>query len=260
MDLSLLRDVLRSELTKLRSIRSTYWSTLIAIVLGIGLSAAIAAAIGHDFTHSAPGDREPLDHVGDALNGLAFTQLAFGVIAILAITGEYSSGTIRTTMAAVPQRRYVVIAKGIWLALLAGVVSIAIAFGAFFAGQAVFAHYDLNVSIHYPGALRVIFGAGIYMAGIALFALGLGLIIRHTAGTITTLFGLFFILPGVLQFLPDSWQRNFVRYLPPEAGGAISRTIKDPSFLAPWAGCAVFLVWCLLLLGIGTYLLRTRDI
>jgi hypothetical protein len=260
MDFSLLGDVLRSEFTKLRSVRSTYWSTLIAIIIGIGLSAAIAAAVGSGFNNMSVSDQRTFDPVSNSLNGLGFAQLAFGVIAIMSFTSEYSSGSIRTTIAAVPQRRYVVIAKAVWVALLSGVVSIGISFGAFFAGQAVLSHYGLNVSIHYPGAIRAVFGGGLYMAGLSLFALGLGAIIRHTAGAITTLVALMFILPGPLSALPDNWQHNLVRYLPAEAGTAIGNVVSVPTSLPPWRGYLLFVAWCMLALGIGTYLLRTRDV
>jgi ABC-type transport system involved in multi-copper enzyme maturation permease subunit len=205
-------------------------------------------------------DKATFDPTSLSTAGLFFAQLALGVMAILAITSEYSTGTVRTTLSAVPQRGYVLAAKSLLLGVVCLVLALIIAFAAFFVGQAIFTHYHLNVSISAPGVLRAVVGAGLYLAVLAVFAIGLGTIIRHTAGAITALTAIVFILPGVTGLLPDVWQRDLSRYLPANAGGAITSVVHQNNSLPPWGGFAVFVGWAALSIGIGWYLLRTRDV
>jgi ABC-type transport system involved in multi-copper enzyme maturation permease subunit len=261
IDLGLFRDVVASEWTKLRTVRSTYWSLLIAVLLGIGLSAAIAAANEHAYPKMTAHDRLTFDPTSLSTAGLFFSQLALGVLAIMAVSSEYSTGTIRTTLSAVPQRGYVLAAKGLLLALTSLIVATATAFGAFFIGQAIFSGRHLNVTLSDPGVLRAVIGAGLYMGGLALFAMGIAAVIRHTAGAITTLVALVFVLPAVSNALPDNWQHDLSRYFPANAGGAITSVIHDPTnSLGPWTGFGVYLIWVAIAAGAGWYLLRARDV
>lgn len=256
----LLRNAVAAEWTKLRSVRSTYWSVLIAVVLGIGLSAAISAGVGSSFKDMSIADQLTFDPAEISLAGLHFAQLALGVLAILTVSAEYSSGTVRTTFSAIPRRGYVLAAKALVIGLTVAVIGIGTAFGAFAIGQLVLGHYGLSVSLSHPGVTRAVIGGGLYITALALFALGLAVIIRHTAGAITALVGVVFILPPVTFLLPDAWQRNFSRYLPANAGNQITTTITERNALGPWTGYGVFLAWTVLFLGIGWYLLRTRDV
>jgi ABC-type transport system involved in multi-copper enzyme maturation permease subunit len=254
------RDALLAEWTKIRSVRSTYWTIVVAIALGIGLAAAITAGYGSSYNELDIHDRLIFDPTALSLAGLFFAQLALGVFAIVTMTAEYSSGTIRTTFAAVPQRGLVLAAKAVATGGIALVVGIGTAFGAFGIGQLILDHYGLSSSIGSPGVLRAIFGGGLYIAGLVLLALGLATIIRHTAGAITGLVAIVFIIPFVTQLLPSSLQHNVTRYLPANAGGAITATVKTQEMLGPWTGYLVFLGWTALFLGIGWFLLRTRDV
>jgi ABC-type transport system involved in multi-copper enzyme maturation permease subunit len=93
-----------------------------------------------------------------------------------------------------------------------------------------------------------------------MMALGLAAIIRHTAGAITGLVAVVFIIPIVTQLLPDSIQRDFARYLPANAGSAITNVVQTSDSLGPWTGYAVFLGWVAIVIGIGYYMLRKRDV
>jgi len=183
-------------------------------------------------------------------------------MAILVMSSEYSTGTIRTTLAAVPQRGYPLAAKTALLALIGTFVGVGTAFASFFVCEPIFKHYDIprDVSIGAPHVLRAVLGAGLYIGVMVLFALGLAVIIRHTAGAITTLVGIVFIVPIVTQLLPDSWQEHFSRYLPANAGSAITSTVHQSNSLPPWGGFFVFVGWAALSLAVGWYLLRTRDV
>jgi ABC-2 type transport system permease protein len=260
IDIGLFGDVIASEWTKFRSVRSTYWSILIAIVLGIGLGALLAFASAHAYPRMTSSQQQSLDPTSISTAGLFFAQLALGVTAIMTVTSEYSTGTIRTTLCAVPQRGYVLAAKGLILAVVAIVVSTAIAFIAFFIGQAIFTSHHLNVSLSDPGVLRAVVGGGLYMGGLVVLAMGLATIIRHTAGAITTLVGLVFVLPAVSNALPQNWQQDLARYFPANAGGAITNVVPSSTSLGPWAGFAVFLIWVAVIAGSGWYLLRHRDV
>jgi ABC-type transport system involved in multi-copper enzyme maturation permease subunit len=262
IDFGVFRDVMASEWTKVRSVRSTYWTLLAAIILGVGFSAAISAGNAHDYKHADLADKVLFDPTRLSTAGLLFfAQLALGVLAILVMSSEYSTGTIRATMAAVPKRGYTLAAKAILVGVLSGALAMGLAFSGFFICQPIIAHYHApTASIHGPGVFRAVIGGGLYIAALTLFALGLATIIRHTAGAITALVGTVFILPIVTQLLPDSWQHDFSRYLPANAGSAISSTIPDPNSLTPWVGYFVFVGWAALALGVGWYLLRTRDV
>jgi ABC-2 type transport system permease protein len=260
IDIGLFRDVLASEWTKLRSVRSTYWSILAAIVVGIGLSAAISAGNAHAYSHMSSQDRLTFDPTALSLAGFFFAQLALGVFAIVTITAEYSTGTIRTTLSAVPQRGYVLASKALLVSLTSLILGIGIAFASFSVSQLIFKGHHLNVPLSHPGVLRAVIGSALYVSALTLFALGIGAVIRHTAGAITVLTGVVFILPGVSQLLPDSWQNDLSRYFPANAGSVITNVVAQPNTLSPWTGFGVFLIWVVALLGAGWYLLRTRDV
>jgi hypothetical protein len=260
IDVTLFRDVLISEWTKLRSVRSTYWSVLLAIILGIGLGAAISAGSAAGYSDMSAHDRFLFDPAAISLAGLFFAQLALGVFAIMTVSAEYSTGMIRTTLAAVPQRGYVLAAKAALVAGISFVISIGVAFAAFAIGQAIFARHHLGVGIGDPGVARAVLGGGLYIGALTLLALGLATIIRHTAGAITALVAVVFIIPIVTQLLPDSLQHDFSRYLPANAGSAITNVVQTPESLGPWSGYLVFLGWVALAIGAGYYLLRTKDV
>jgi ABC-2 type transport system permease protein len=260
IDLGLFRDVLASEWTKLRSVRSTYWSIVAAVVLAIGLGAAISAGQAHAYPNMSPSDQLTFDATSITQAGFFFAQLALGVFAIMTMSAEYSTGTIRTTVAAVPQRGYVIAAKAVLVSSVSFVVSTIAAFVAFFLGQLILKGHHLNVPLSHPGTLRAVIGSGLYIAALTLFALGMATLIRSTAGSITALAAIVFILPGVSQALPDSWQHDFARYLPANAGSSITNTITTSDSLGPWTGYFVLLIWVVVVLGAGTYVLRKRDV
>jgi hypothetical protein len=260
IDLELFRNVLAAEWTKLRSVRSTYWSVFTAILLGIGLSAAISAGTAASYSDLSLHDRLTFDPTAISTSGLFFAQLALGVFAIVTMSAEYTTGSIRATIAAVPRRGYVLAAKAVLVAVVSVIVAVGVSFAAFEIGQLIFERHHLQVSLTDPGVTRAVLGSGLYIGALTLLALGLATIIRHTAGAITTLVALVFIVPIVSNLLPESLQRDFSRYLPANAGSAITATVRVPELLSPWVGYAVFVGWSGLALGIGWYLLRTRDV
>ena len=252
-------DVLRAEWTKLRTVRSTWWSLLVVLVGMIAVGLLICASIAARWDQLPEAVRIKFDPTVRSLDGLSVAQLATGVLGVLAITSEYATGMIRATLAAVPRRRTVLAAKAAMLAGPAFAVSTVACVAAFLAGQAVLAGKGIGVSITGPGELRAVIGAGLYLTVMALLGLGLGAALRHTAGAISAFTGLVLILPLVVSPLPDPWGRDIVKYLPANAGQAIVNIHPAPGFLAPWTGFAVLCAWALAALAAAAWLINRRD-
>jgi ABC-2 type transport system permease protein len=255
----LLLDVLRSEWTKLRSVRSTYWTLAAAAAVTIGLGAILSLFYINNYTTMSAADRAGFEPTSYALSGLFLAQLAVGVLGALVITGEYGTGMIRTTFAAVPQRRLVLGAKAIVftaVTLVTGVVSCLVGF---FLSQAILSTHHLQTTIGAPGVLRAVIGGGLYLAVLGLLAFGLGAIIRHTAGAISAVFGLILVVPTIALFLPSSWSNEISPYLPSNAGRAVFSVGHPIHSLAPWTGLALFCAYAAATLLVAGFLLTRRD-
>jgi hypothetical protein len=249
-----------SEWTKLRSLRSTRWSLLVAVVLGIAFPLLFATILSHRWSHLSPherADRHPLDV---ALAGVQVAQLAIGVLGVLVISGEYSTGMIRSTFVAVPKRLPVLWAKaGVFaattLALMVPTVLIA-----FFGSQAILGnHHILQISFSHPGVARTVLGGAVYLMLIGVFSLGLGAIVRNTAGGIASFAAIMFVIPPLLNILPTDWQNAINPYLPNSAGSAIFSLTHGSDTLAPWPGFFLFLGYTALSLAVAAVLLVRRD-
>lgn len=251
--------VVESEWTKIRSVRSTFWTLVATVAATIGVGAAICAAFVSNYSHLSPVERLHVDPTALSLSGIFLAQLALGVLGVLVISSEYGTGMIRATLTAVPQRGAVLAAKTAVFTAVSLVVGLVSSFIAFFVGQAILAGQGLQVSLADPGVLRAVFGGGLYLAVLGIMALAFGTILRRTAGAIAALFGLILVLPGVAGALPASWQHVVVKVLPSDAGGAVFRVHQEAYALGPWAGFGVFCAWAAALLALGWFLLARRD-
>jgi hypothetical protein len=175
------------------------------------------------------------------------------------VTGEYGTGMVRASLAAVPKRLPVVWAKVAVFASVTFAVTTVASFIAFFIGQALLNSQGIGTTIGAPGVLRAVIGMGLYLTGIGLLGIGIGWIIRNTAGAISTVLGLLLVLPGIVEALPTSWGEHIAPYLPSVAGHEIALAHTPPAMLAPWAGFAVLLGYIALVTAIGAYLLQQRD-
>ena len=254
--------VARSEWTKIRSLRSTYWTFLVTAGLTIGLGSLFS--LGR--TSGRSSGRDPLtasfNAAGFAFNAMFLSQLAIGVLGVLVITAEYSSGMIRTSFTAVPQRGSLLAVKATVFALVTFVVAALTAFATFFASQAILNRGTLNlgVSITSPHALRIVIGAALYLTVCSLLGVALGALLRSTAAAVTALAGLLFILPILMNFLPVSWHRDAIaQWLPSNAGIQIIEKTTQPLQLSPWVGLAVLAGWVVLAFAAALVLLRRRD-
>src|SRR5579875_2724876 len=250
------RRVALSEWTKLRSVRSTGWSALVTLLLIVGIGILVCVVFNSRWPHLSADERAHFNALRASLAGVAFGQLAIGV---LVVTAEYSTGAIRSTLAAVPKRLPVLWGKALVFGLFALVLTLPAVFIVFFAGQAILSGQHINISASHPGVIRSLFGAGLYLTVMGLFGLGLGTIVRSTAGGIATLAGIVFVLPPVIGLLPSSVANSVNPYLPSNAGGALWTIHPDPHTLAPWAGFGVFCAYAAAALAIGGILLLRRD-
>jgi ABC-type transport system involved in multi-copper enzyme maturation permease subunit len=253
------RRVALSEWTKLRSVRSTRWALFATLLLTIGIGILACAVFEARWPHLSPGDRANFRPLRANLAGVNFAQLAIGVLGVLVITGEYSTGMIRATFSAVPKRLPVLWGKALVFGLVAFVVSLPAVFIVFFAGQAILSGQHINIAISHPGVLRALFGAALFLTVMGLFGLGLGAIVRSTAGGIALLAGIVFVLPPILDLLPTTLANSISPYLPSNAGGAVWTINPDAHTLAPWAGFALFAAYAAVAIAIAAVLMSRRD-
>jgi ABC-type transport system involved in multi-copper enzyme maturation permease subunit len=255
--------LLRAEWTKIRSVRSTVWTLVIFVVVCVGFTALIAWLTETHWYGPRAAERDATaisDPVGFILGtGVGLGQLAIGVLGVLVITSEYSSGVIRASLLAVPRRLPVLAAKAVVFAVLLLVVTEIVAFCSFFVGSAIL-HAHVPVSLSGPGVTRAVAGAGLYLTVLGLLALAIGTMIRHTAGAISTIIGIVFVLPILTGLLPSSWGAHINAYLPEQAGTLITHTHEQSGdLLSPWQGFGVLCIWTVLALAAAAYLLERRD-
>jgi hypothetical protein len=244
------QDAARMEWVKLRSLRSTWW-TLAVTIAG---AAAVAVAVGANTENAAA------DLTNNALAGIALGLLLTGILGVLAATSEHTSGTIRSTLAAIPNRPLVVAAKAAVFGTVALAAGEAASFIAFFAGGAALPARIAGPSLGQPGVLRavVLGGAGFCLVG--LIGLGLGAIVRHTPAAIAVLVGGVYVLAqfvavatqALMPYLPIAIVANSLTVAQPMAGDPVQ-------FLSPWAGLGVLALYAAVTLGAGAWLLARRD-
>ena len=252
--------VLLSEFTKFRTVRSTVWTLLVAVVLMIGISALFSAVTASQYHTFSPADRASFNPVSISLSGMMFAVVAFGVLGVLMISGEYSTGMIRSSLTAVPRRLPVLWGK---LAVFAGVIfsiSLVASFICFFLGQALLNSHHLGVSIAAPGALRSIIGAALYGTVAGMIGVALGALFRNTAAGIATFAGVFFVIPPLTGLLPASISDHLSQYLPSYAGDAVwggARSVTNA--LSPWTGFAVLCGYAVVVIAAAALRLRRAD-
>src|SRR3984885_11733089 len=279
-----------SEFTKLRSVRSPYWTRGALFIVSVGLGIAITAGTAANFANN-PGNTAGFDATQVSLGAFfELGQLIIAVLGAMVITSEYSTGMVRTSLTAQPRRGVVYAAKAIVFTAVTLVISIVTAFVAFFVGQAIYSSKGVSASLFHtvtipasanvncnPGGctatfsgtdvitassvLTAIAGPALFVTIVALIAFGVGSILRHTAGAIATVIALLFIVPILEQTLPVEWRWDVMRFLPDAATRVISVTVGggDPHLWSAWPQLGVTALWAAVLVGIGAYLFRTRD-
>jgi len=235
-------NLLRSEWTKLRSLRSTYWCAGFVVLATVGLGIAMGARWAHQSGPVPPW----FDATNVSLSGVYIAQIIVGALGVLTITSEYATGMIRATFSAVPQRRTLLAAKAAVLALATLLLSEAVCFAAFGSCQALLVPKRVGASLGEPGVLRAVFGAGLYLTAAALLGFGLGAAIRHTAGGLSAFFG--------ILFAPSA-----INYMPANAGSQVFTIVNVKGALGPWVGLGVFCLYSVLALVVGFVVTAVRD-
>jgi ABC-2 type transport system permease protein len=245
--------VIRSEWIKLRSVRSS-WFMLGATMAGI---AGIGLLVSYlDNAHWQAGSQAGFSPVNQSLIGVNLAELIVGSLGVLAVTGEYATGMIRATFAAVPRRLPVLAAKVSVLAAVTFVLCLVAVLIAFLGGQALLGSH--GISPGHPGAVRAVLGSALYLTVVAVTGIGLGFLIRSTAGGIATMIAVLFVLPLMASALPGS--SGFERYLPSTAGRALFIMNGGSAMPSPWAGFGIFLLYAVAVLGAAALVLRRRDV
>jgi hypothetical protein len=249
--------IIRAEWTKLRALRSTWWCTLIAVVLIVGVGALVA---GSGTVYHLSAGNSAAAGISGALLGVLIAQLVLGVVGVLAFSGEYGTGMIRATLAVVPARLPVLWAKVIVLAGLVLPVSMLCAFADFFTATAIeSARGGSAISLTAPGVLRTVVGSSLYLTVVVIIGLALGALLRKTAAGLSVFAAVFFVIPIVAGTLPHSIT-GFEPYLPSNAGGALwGQSATSAQALSPWTGFAVLCGYAIVLTGLAAWQLRRRD-
>ncbi|MBW1601498.1 ABC transporter permease [Streptomyces sp. JJ66] len=247
--------VLRSEWTKALTVRSTVWTLGLALLLTVlsGMGLSLLFKINYD--NLPPEQKATFDPVLTSFSGMALGQLAMIAFGVLLVSSEYSTGMIRASLAAVPQRGVFMAAKllvGTGLVLVVGMVT---SFLSFFAGQALLG--DLATSLGEPDVLRAVFGGGLYLTLITLFAMGITWVLRSPVLSLGILVPLFFLVSPILGAIPGA--RDVAQWLPDQAGTMIMTVVALDRPYGPWGGLAIMVAWTVAALLAGYATLRTRD-
>ncbi|MFE9682975.1 ABC transporter permease [Streptomyces sp. NPDC006285] len=250
--------VLRSEWTKIRSVASTVWTLGLAAVVTVVLGVLISLLSRNEFDGMSAEDRLSFDPTFISFAGTSLGQLAMIVFGVLVVSNEYSTGMIRTSLSAVPQRGTFLFSKLAVATGLAFLVALVTCFAAFFLGQAMLGPH--RASIGDPGVLRAVVGAGLYMTLIAVFSMGVATVLRSPMLSLGILMPFFFLISAVLGNVPAT--EKVGRFLPDQAGNRIMQVVTpvdDDVPYGPWGGLAIMVLWVVLAVAGGYALLRRRD-
>jgi ABC-2 type transport system permease protein len=250
--------VLQSEWTKIRSVRSTVWTLSLALVVSLALGALISIVSRIGFDDMSLQDQAAFDPTFVSFAGMGLGQLAMIVFGVLVISNEYSTGMIRTSLAAVPQRSTFLFCKIAVASALSLIVGFVTSFGAFFLGQALLG--DHRTSLSDPGVLRAVLGGGLYMGLIAMFSMGIAAMLRSPMLALGILMPFFFLISNILGNVDAT--RKVGQYLPDQAGSKIMQVVTPPDDTAPygpWGGFAIMVLWVVAALIGGWIVMRQRD-
>lgn len=253
--------VIRSEWIKLRSLRSTFWTYAIVVVLGLGLTALVVSFIPADAAAQMPAAQHSSFVVRSASFGVNLGQLAVAVLGVLAITGEYSTGMIRSSFAAVPKRLPVLAAKAIVLFVASFVVGVVTSAASWAIAAPVLSGKGFSADFSSPATLWAIVGAGAYLGLVSVFALGLGTILRAGGGGIAAALGVVFLLPILVSLIGSltgiDWINKSSNYLISAAGEGMAGS--DNAGFEPWANVLIVLAWTAVSVVIAAIVLKRRD-
>lgn len=254
---------LRLEFTKVRSVRSTYWSLFLLVLASIAWCVTYCLATVHQWPHMAPQDRASFDPTQSSVIGLALLgQLVIVMFGALMITSEYSTGMMRTSLTVMPRRAMLYGAKLAVFAAVSLTVALVTSFGTFFLGRVLLGSTHATASLSQPGVLRAVIVTALYVEVCGLIAFGVGAIVRNTAGALTLTYGALALLPQLVKALPATLYHALVAWVP--GGDAIAVMTatsgsRPPHLFSAWGELTVFAVYATALVIVGAAQFRTRD-
>ncbi|MFD0368985.1 ABC transporter permease [Streptomyces sp. NPDC127114] len=252
--------VLQSEWTKIRTVSSTVWTLASALLVTVAMSAALCALMASEFDNLKEIERATFDPTFLSFSGMMLGQLAMVVFGVLVVGTEYSSGMIRTSLAAVPQRASFLFSKIAVAGALALLVGLATSFLSFFLGQALLGEHRTTLGA--DNVLRAVIGGGLYMGLIAIFSMGVAAMLRSSMLSLGILVPFFFLISQILSAVPKA--KEVARYFPDQAGSKIMQVLPDAmgtekAPYGPWGGLGIMLVWVAAALAGGYLVLKHRD-
>jgi ABC-2 type transport system permease protein len=253
--------VVRSEWTKIRSLRSSVWALLTTVALVVGPGVLVCVFRVANWPPDNAADIANFDPAAASLTGVYLAQLAIGVLGALVVTGEYATGMIRTTFSTVPRRLTTLAAKGVAFALAAFAVSLVACLATFLIGQSILAGKGIDASLGDPGVAHTVIGGALYLTAVGLLGLGLGALLRSTAVAVGALVGVLMVVPIIFGFMPASVSDAAYRYLPMPAGTAVTVIDPDPTTsLGAWVGLGLFGLYTAAVLAVAAWRLPRRDV
>jgi ABC-2 type transport system permease protein len=261
--------LVRSEWIKLWTVRSTWWVVPITVLIQAGFAWLFAFFSVREIENGTiPADVMGDFSAADIAQGLMLAQLTICVLAVLTITGEYSTGMIRSTLTTAPRRLPALWAKGLVILVvtwLTGVVGTLLALAVTYPVLGETYRIDLGSEINQ----RILLATPLYLVGIALLAYAIGALLRHSAAALASVLGLLLVVETLFLALPVQVLREIAPFLPSNAGQRVLsdstesiealRAASDVAVLTPWQGFGVLIAWGLVALGVAAVLLRRRD-
>jgi ABC-2 type transport system permease protein len=252
--------VLRSEWTKVASVRSTFWTLTTGVIVTVGLGALISGFTASNFDSMRGQEQATFDPTFVSFAGMTLGQLAMIAFGVLVVSSEYSTGMIRSSLGAVPQRGTFMAAKIVVATLLVLAVGMFTSFASFFLGQALLGDY--STTIGEENVLRAVLGGGLYMTLMALFAMGISFVLRSPMLAFAILMPFFFLVSSILGAVEAT--RDVAQYLPDQAGSMIMSVVEGSMGTGdrpygPWEGLLIMVAWVVAALLAGFIVLKKRD-
>jgi ABC-type transport system involved in multi-copper enzyme maturation permease subunit len=257
------RGTLNSEFTKIRSVRSTWWTLIVLLAVSVGIGAAITAGTAANWSHMSQSDQASFDPTQASVAGLFYLgQLVIVVLGALMITSEYSTGLIRTSLTVMPRRGTLYAAKATVFAAVSTVVSFATSFVTFFLGRMLLSSTHVAMSLSQPGVLRSLIVTALFVEVCGLLAFGIGALVRNTAGALTLAFGCLVLVSELIRTLPVFLHNDLIRWVPGgDSLNSMTATIggQIPHTFSAWGELAVFAGYAVILLAAGAVAFSRRD-
>jgi hypothetical protein len=252
--------VVRSEWTKFRSVRSTRYTLLATVGLTVGLALAAAILVVSQWGTMTAADKAAFQPLNVSLVGANIGVLVIGVLGVLMMTSEFSTGLLSSTFGAVPKRLPILWGKATVYSVIALAVTVPAMLVAFFGTQVILSGTHVQMDLGGSGVARAVFGSALYLTIAGLLGIGLGGILRSTAAAVTSLTVILFVMPVLVFILPASVSNSIRPYLPGNAGQAIMSIVPQAHALAPWVGLGVFAAYAFAAIAAAAVLLVRRDV